>query len=274
MVSVNDTIRKLTKNGTYTRKQFDRLYSNKNYIVQTDPQQRFSIKAKKSDSLYFTSRNHIAKAYLVNDLLKPGDIKIELDPIPCDTVKCREKPKLYAVIAQKTSLKRQPSETCPGTVILDSKFEAEYKILESVYGGYTSETIKFTVWDHYGTPAFADYPTVLLLIGDHCGKLVHVKYQFANLYKTSDGRWATPYQAWDYEKSGNTSIQPEIIDFANPVEFDLSDASDEWISNMYPEPYYSIRDGKAIAIYGNYVSDILELKKQLIFRNYKIFDEP
>ena len=42
-------------------------------------------------------------------------------------------------------------------ISMDGKFDAQYKILENVYGNYENDTIKFSAYDHYGTPAFSEY---------------------------------------------------------------------------------------------------------------------
>lgn len=113
---------------------------------------------------------------------------------------------------------------------------------------------------------------MLLYIGEYCGKLVHVKYQFSDVYKTIDGRWAAPYQAWDYKRSGDSvTVQPERIVFANPLEYNIKNASKELVEQAYPAPYYEIRGDKAVAIYGNYVEDLFELKKQTVLKSYNFF---
>ena len=43
------------------------------------------------------------------------------------------------------------------------------------------------------------------------------------------------------------------------------------IQTWYPKPYYDIRNGKAIAIYGNYVDDLFILKQQTILKARGIY---
>ena len=42
--------------------------------------------------------------------------------------------------------------------------------------------------------------------------------------------------------------------------------SKEWIEQNYPSPYYRISNGKAIAEYGNYVPELVEIKKQTVLK--------
>ncbi len=276
MISVNDTFRKLAKNDHYNSKQFNKLYFNNRYNVHTDHQKRFKIKAKKTDSLYFIASGYFPQAYLVNDLLKRGNINIQLEPLPCDTVKCREDAvKFYVLIANKTKLTNVSTENCPQIVTLDgvSKYEAEYAVIQNISGNYPNSAISFTLYFEYGVPAFKTHENALLYIGEYCGRLVHLRNLVTPIFKTDNGRWAAPYSIRDYNyKDENVTIKPEIIPFAEPVEFDINKVSKEWVSKVYPSPYYKIHGDKAIAVYGNYVEDIFELKKQTVLKDRKYFD--
>ena len=273
VITLNDTLNKLLKleNGFGS---YEKLYENKKIRKETDKDGNFEFKAKKTDSLYFSSWRHITKSYSVNDLYKNKNIKILLEPEICEEyIKCEEKnPELFVFIAEKINVNYAKRKYYCNIISMDSKFDAQYKILENVYGNYENDTIKFSAYDHYGTPAFSEYKNVLLYVGKYCDELFHIKYQFADVYKTKNNRWATPYQSDDYKRiKDKEKYIPEIIDFAEPVEYDIKGASQEYIERRFPKPYYEIKNDKAIAVYGNYIEDAFEIKKEAVLKSYNFF---
>lgn len=160
-----------------------------------------------------------------------------------------------------------------GIIGMDSKFLARYKVRQVLYGNYVSDTIEFFAYDHYGTPEFSKYQTVLLFVQDYNGRLVHQKYQFADVYKTKNGRWASSYKTDDYrhEFNNSTDIKPEKIDFINKVTYDINGHGKQYIKEWFPSAYYKIKAGRAIAVYGNYIEELFELKKNGVLRARGIF---
>ena len=154
------------------------------------------------------------------------------------------------------------------SISMDGRYIAKYKILQLIHGTYKADTIEFTVFDHYGKPSFSKYKTVLLFVSINDGKLYHEKYQYFGLYLTKNGKWASPYPSSDYNHPYKDSItvRPEKIEFRSEVSFPLAKLTKEQIEIWYPTPYYEIRDGKAIAIYGNYIDDLFKLKQQTILK--------
>ncbi len=160
-------------------------------------------------------------------------------------------------IGEKIKLSSVQAED--GQISLDSQFLAQYRVLDVYRGSYTSEEVEFTVFDHYGEPPFSEYDHVLLYLIKHEGRYYHSKYQYTPLYKAKHGRWAGTYSTYDYNHSynENTTIKPERIEFMNPVTFDLSELENEDVERWFPEPYYMIKKNEAIAVYGNYVDELL-----------------
>lgn len=66
--------------------------------------------------------------------------------------------------------------------------KARYLILQPVYGHYDQDTFEFEAYDHYGIPAFAAYEHLLLYVSNVQGRLIHEKYQYADVYRTRNGR--------------------------------------------------------------------------------------
>lgn len=156
---------------------------------------------------------------------------------------------------------------------MDHKYIAKYKIVQLLSGFYSNDTIEFEVFDHYGEPGFANFETVLLFVSKRNGKLYHEKYQYFDVYLTKNGIWASPYSSTDYNHSfsNNITVKPEIMSFKNEVSYPLYKLTKKEVEMWYPTPYYEIKNGKAIAKYGNNVNDLFILKQQTILKARGIF---
>ncbi|MFV0468898.1 MAG: hypothetical protein ACK5MK_08245 [Dysgonomonas sp.] len=192
------------------------------------------------------------------------------------------KDSLYVFVGEKIKIEEIPYkiDTLPDgrvSMPMDTGFNCEYKIIENVYGNYPSDTIKFRAYDHYGVPAFSRYDNVMLFVSiSPDGTLYHQKYQYFNLYKTKDGKWASPYSAYDYNHTYlkyETDIKPERIKFESSVSYDISKMKESDIKYWFPRKYYLIKKGKAYPKYGNYIPELFELKKRGILLARGIFFE-
>jgi len=190
-----------------------------------------------------------------------------------DTSAIEKKNTLFVFVGEKMQVQPLPDEK--GS--MDNGFRAKYKILVPVYGSYSGEKIDFTAFDHYGWPAFASFKNVLLFVSEYRGEYYHEKYQFFDVYKTRNGRWASPYKADDYNHlyNKNTTIKPAIIDFVETVKYPLhfkGQGGTEYTVS-YPTPYYMTKGDSAIAIYGNYIEDLFALKKSGVLSARGLFDK-
>jgi hypothetical protein len=274
-ITINDTIYKYLTNVELNIDEYKKLYSNKNYAVEADNRGRFKIEALLKDSLYFRYNHQVTQAYLVSDLILRDEIKIVLEPEKCEEyVSCKEKNlKLFVFIGRKINVDYAKNKYYCNRISMDWKFDAEYKIVENLYGDYKKDTMNFVAYDHYGKPSFSEYENVILYVAEYCGELVHVKYQFNNVYKTKDGKWASPYQGFDSEKLDSLKIKkPEILEFEDDVTFEFGKDTDTlWFDKRFPEPYYETKGFKAKAVYGNYAIDIFEMKKKTILKSRGFF---
>jgi hypothetical protein len=188
-----------------------------------------------------------------------------------DTSENERKNRLIAFVGEKIAVNLLPHED--GS--MDAGFSATYKILLRVYGNYSKDTITFTAYDHYGWPGFSHYKNVLLFVSEYEGKYYHQKYQFFDVYKTQNGRWASSYKSDEYGHSYNkdTVVRPVVIDFAEkviyPTKVKEEDGTEYLIS--YPEPYYKTTGDSAVAIYGNYLEDLFELKRRGVLKARGLF---
>lgn len=172
-------------------------------------------------------------------------------------------PELFVFVGEKVEVKEYKPVGEDAEWLMDFVFKAKYKVLENIYGDLGSKEVEFTVYDHYGTPHFSKYKHVLLYLVKIDGEYFHCKYMFSPLFKTKEGKWAGPYDYDDYHHEYNkeTSIKPELIDFAENayVYIDKLIPRNE-ISQYYPKPYFKVTKRKAIAIYGNYIPELFQLK--------------
>lgn len=174
--------------------------------------------------------------------------------------------KLLIFVGEKINVNEMEQEK--DSDIPNLKFRARYKVLEVICGDYKEREIEFIVYDHYGRPPFENYNQVLLYVTKEDSIFYHEKYLFDDVYKTKDGQWAGPYSADNYERVDTSliKIKPRIIEFDTPLLFDLKGVSRNELLRSYPASYFRIENRKAIALYGNYVGEIVELKKNGILR--------
>jgi hypothetical protein len=168
--------------------------------------------------------------------------------------------KLFVFVGEKIAVEPLPRKGYS----MDNSFKAKYVILKKVYGDFIADTIEFVAYDHYGTPAFSKFKNVLLFVSAYKGTYYHQKYMYNNVYKTKDGRWAGSYTSdYDHEYNKHTKIKPVKIDFAERVAFPTTMVEDDGqqVQYSYPKPYFRTVGDSAIAVYGNYIEELFQLKR-------------
>ncbi len=154
----------------------------------------------------------------------------------------------------------------------DSAFDAKYKIIENVYGEFDGGIIEFRVFDHYGFPPFGKYKHALLFVSMEKGKLYHEKYVFYDVYKTSDGRWAScgdPYlHAGEYHRKPFT---PKQLDFPSPIIIDRPDLTDREFQKIYFSPYFEVDGKKANCKMGAYVDELFIIERNGVLKARGLF---
>jgi hypothetical protein len=177
---------------------------------------------------------------------------------------------LFVFVGEKISVEAFSPVVPEGSYLMDNAYKAKYKIIKTVYGQFENDTIEFEVYDHYGFPPFAAYTNVLLYVskaGD--GTWFHQKYQYSDVYLTTDGRWASSYdrQGYGHVYNDHTSIAPESISFKDSVSYEIGELQSEW----FPAPYYEIKNGRAYVVMGNYVEELFLLRKNGVLKARGIF---
>ncbi len=183
----------------------------------------------------------------------------------------KEKNNLYVFVGEKISVEEFDSRTKENEFPMDQAFKAKYKVLQNIYGDYQKDTIEFEAFDHYGSPPFAKYNTVLLFVSEYEGKLYHEKYQYFDVYKTKDGKWAScgdPYRFDDYHRK---EVKLAKLEFDKPLLFDLKEFKDKYIKAVFKEPYFRVNGNKAECLTGAYIEDLFIVKKEGILKARGLF---
>ena len=144
---------------------------------------------------------------------------------------------------------------------MDAKFKATFKIIQTVYGEYALDSIEFVAYDHYGVPAFSKYKNSLMFVTKHGDQYFHEKYQYRDVYKTKNGKWAGT--VWCSHDDSIIIPHPKKIDFKDDVYFPAMHKDKFGDDEDFPcgEPYYKSKDDKKIPVYGNYIEELFLEKK-------------
>lgn len=260
MVVINDTLKKHKGEG------YQNLLNNK-YRVFSDINGKYTIKAKLSDTLYFYSFKYFTQKYKVADIIRKK-IKVQLQPEPCvPYVPCEQKQpsNFYIFVGERISKKYEKDPYYCNVVTLDGGgMKYKYRIIDEIYGHYPNDTIEFKSYSHLGRPMIEYYDKVLLFVGEYCGKLYQEKYQFFDVYKTKDGRWASsgdPYKFDRFLKEKNIKVQK--IDFDPFLRINITPPKNEDYPERlqkYETPYYRLIGDKAVPMMGTYIEDLIKVK--------------
>jgi len=272
----DESYQEVTKNNAI----LSQILQDKNYRTKTDSLANFEIKAKLTDSLFFESYWHITKKFLVADLVKKKKTTIKLELEPCEVWPNHpEKPiKLYVFIGKKIKTWKSPSSYC-NIGHLSSRLISKYVVVKNIYGDFKKDTIQFTTYPPH-SPALGqnyrpfktlsiDYEYCLLYVLEYNGELLQTRYVFDDVYKTKDGKWASPLKP----KGLRNSIPPDSlrlkkIDFVEPIEFAYDERLEKQIKENFSEDHNTIENGKITVNYGFYVEDLFEIRKTGALKEY------
>jgi len=259
-VQINDTINKLIRLdkidllSNFSKNQFKKL------ITQTNRRGKFKIKAHLDDSLSFRAHLDLKKTYAVSDLINKDTVSIQLEKKTCWN-ECKENVELIIIRGRKLNFKKSRYDDCEYGSI-NSNWEAIYSVDSILQGNYNNDTIKFKVSVHARQPTVQNYDNVILYIYKKCDLYTMLRNGFDPIYKTKTKKWAGIYTN-GYLSKIPLDIRPKAkhLDFNTPVEIKFHKSwDDDYISNRWYEPYYSVKDRKAIANYGFYVNDLINIR--------------
>ena len=244
--------------------KWDSLRYDQRFIVTANSSGEFEILAEPTDSLVFQSPNFVPQRFSVKDLLLMKSINILLQPTICEPrFICDDGlGKLQVIIAEKIEVRRNDPISCrESSILMDGRYEAKYKLIKSLYGTLTTDTIMFTAFDHYGDPPFGKHQYVMLFLSEHCGRLFHEKYLYFDVYPTDDGRWARPGDPYRFDSNVKRTVAAQKIVFKDNLTFDLNKFYPQEVKLEFNEPYFKLTKETAYPLTGAYVEDLFEIKK-------------
>ena len=191
----------------------------------------------------------------------------------CAAKKIKSDNDLLVFVGKQVSIEKFEPILDEGTIaVLDAAYKAKYKILETVYGEYLSgEVIEFEAYDHYGFPQFGIYKTVLLFVSEKEGRVFHQKYQYYDVYKTKNGKWATCGNPYESEEDLEPKPLKDII-FEPEVSYNISHYSEVFVRDVYASPTFKLEGDKAICVQGTYVDELFEIKKATVLKARGLFE--
>jgi len=143
---------------------------------------------------------------------------------------------------------------------------ATYKILKLFQGNIEEKQISFVISEKNDKTYLLSHNHVLIFLIEKNGEYQLLRNQLTDVFLTKKDRWASPYSYEDYKffRKYHIEIEPHKIKFKEKPIYDLNNYTPESITKRYPSHYYKINKNKAIAIYGNYVEDLIEVKMKEI----------
>ena len=188
-----------------------------------------------------------------------------------------EENELLILIGEKIEIKKLPDdkEDCSATHCYD-KFAGRYKVIKKICGNYNKDEITFLIDGYYDKPDFAEYKNCLFYLSrkrnsnDTFALLID---QFEDVYRTKDGEWAGPFNSmnyWEYD-STKVNIKPRRIEYAEDVTYNVKGISRKRLNQHFPSPYFTINNKIAIAEYGNYVEELVQMKKERLLKSWGYF---
>jgi len=177
-----------------------------------------------------------------------GQADASLDETPFDNSTLREDGQIIAFVGKKvfvredenfskfliTNHKNENGEH--DYVLVGSRYEARYEILDLVSGEYVGKTIDFYIYSG-GTPRFSKSENILIFIHDGPDSRIHSKYNFYEVHRTTDGDWAAcgnAYVQYDPKEEEKNKEPLEPISFLHPVTVNVPSVMYK-ISDFYEE---------------------------------------
>jgi hypothetical protein len=178
--------------------------------------------------------------------------------------------RLFVFVGEKIELKRLTKNVDD----FNAAAKAKYKIVQRIYGNYEKDTIEFMAYDHYGRFGFSDHRHVLLYVSEDSGNYYHEKYQYDDVYMTKSGRWAGSYSnEYSHSYNKDTRVKPEKIEFLEELSYTVDPDIEKKVNPEYyfPQPYFQRKGNRAIAVYGNYVEELFQLRKEGVLTARRLF---
>lgn len=179
---------------------------------------------------------------------------------------------LVVFVGRKVDVRAAASDAPAGLILLDNKFHARYRVLEVLCGDLDSGEVAFDVYDHYGSPAFAAFETVLLFLSRDGDRFFHQKYQYRDVYLTVDGSWAgcgDPY-ALDAGVQ-RRSARAQSLTFKDSVSFSVHGLSEREVQQRFPATFFDRRGDRVVCRAGVTLGTIFAIKRDGVLKARGLF---
>lgn len=157
----------------------------------------------------------------------------------------REDDEVVAFVGEKISVDVFEPDADPDVLLIDAAFRSRYRVLQVVRGEYAGDTIEFTAYDHYGEPSFSKYEHVLLFVRRHEKGYIHVKYQYAPLFRTEAHGFAECALKDPAEADKQLGIEPIPMRFDRSSSVLFEGLRRSWVKARYRPEFYEFVAGKA-----------------------------
>lgn len=257
LIVLNDTLKRLPKNTPDSL--YFKMWKNKDLIQFSDEKGNFSFIADLKDSLVFSADRYILQTQTIAQLLaKKDSVNVILQRTPCvEYIPCNEKAtEIYVFIGKKIEVNPADQPNYCDIFSLDSKSQSKYKIVKKFSKNINFDIIDFVSYDHNSMVKYDEFENVLLFVGKYCNELIHQKYQYQPVYKMKNGKWASPVFAEYDTRVRKSNKEPRKVEMAEPIIVPRWQ-SHQKLENVYPEPYFEIKQGKVYMKYGYFPEDLI-----------------
>jgi len=268
-VVVNDTIAKIKNLFEPKGYWYSKIASDESLFGYVYSDGEFEIMPRIKDTIFFKARGYFSQKYPVSELIKRDTIIINLKARKCEKIiECNEEPETVIILGKKQEvIFEEPKKYCEEDdqfIPFNDKYLATFEVIETLHGQLNNKQLKFITYDHYSDPKFAYYEHSIIYLFRKCGTYYNSKHRYQDIYKTVDGRWASPYNPNHHRSQNNKSnITPIPIDFLKSVIYKYhKDLSKNLINRRYPKPYYKHFKGYVKAVYGNYIPELLKINRK------------
>jgi hypothetical protein len=179
---------------------------------------------------------------------------------------------LIVFVGRKLDVQSFSPEYQPGSIPMDYAFRARYQVLDVLCGDLQTPEVEFEAYDHYGTPGFSKFETVLLFLSRADGRFYHQKYQYSDVYETRDGSWAgcgDPYKLEPDVHRGTIRAKP--ITYKQPVTFSVRGLTEEQIRKWYSPDFFHRQDSTVVCRAGAPVWDLFAVKRAGVLKARGLF---
>lgn len=189
---------------------------------------------------------------------------------------CGERPestkKLFVFIGELLDSRSLPVEERQA-----SRFLATYRILERVCGNHIGDTISVNVaqWRYHADFRKSRYKLIIQTTykrEDSDESSWNLDY---DVFKTVKNKWVGVHsRSCETTFEGQKNLIPKKVRFSNDAFFNTRGMSTEEINLDYPEPYYKLKNNKAIPVLGYSINELFQHKKNGSLSRQNIFEAP